>query len=153
MTLNNDKTEALVVGSRKRVGVSQNNHSRVGSHNISFKSHVKGLRVYIDATLSVSKHIDHISRSAYLKIRWISSVRRLLTRKAAVQLMCSFVLSRLDSCNSLLSDITSDQMYPRRKNSKLSSRSHFLLKQTWACYTTSQRASLAPGQRKDTCQG
>ena len=71
-------------------------HLRVGSHYISFKSHVKSLGVYIDATLSVAKHIDRISRSAYLEIRRISSVRHLLTRKATVQLMCSFVLSRLD---------------------------------------------------------
>ena len=96
----NDETEALVVGPRRRVSVSQDSHLRVGSHDISFKSHVKSLGVYIDATLSVAKHIDHISRSVYLEIRRISSVRHLLMRKATFQLMCSFVLSRLDYCNS-----------------------------------------------------
>ena len=73
------------------------------------------LMVPVPATLSMAKHTDHISRSAYLEIRRISSVRHLLTRKAAVQLMCSFVLSRLDHCNSLLIDITSDQMYCLQK--------------------------------------
>ncbi|WP_419585632.1 hypothetical protein, partial [Thiolapillus sp.] len=34
---------------------------------------------------------------------------------ATVPLMCSFVLSRLDYCNSLLIDITSDQMYRLQK--------------------------------------
>ena len=92
LKLNNDKTEALVVGSRRRINVSQDSHLRVGSHDISFKSHIKSLGVYIDATLSMVKHIDHISRSAYLEIRKISSVRH-LTRKATVQLMCSFVQS------------------------------------------------------------
>ena len=110
LKLNNDKTEALVVGSRRRVSVSQGSHLRVGSHNISFESHVKSLGVYIDANLSMAKHIDHISRSVYLEIRRISSVRHLLMRKATFQLMCSFVLSRLDYRNSLLIDITSDQM-------------------------------------------
>ena len=80
----NDETEALVVGPRRRVSVSQDSHLRVGSHDISFKSHVKSLGVHIDATLSMAKHIDHISRSAYLEIRRISSVRHLLTRKATV---------------------------------------------------------------------
>ena len=79
--------------------MSQDSHLRVGSHDISFKSHVKSLGVYIDATLAMDKHIDHISRSAYLEIRRINSVRHLLTRKATVQLMCSFVLSRSDYCN------------------------------------------------------
>ena len=47
----------------------QDNHLRVGSHYISFKSHVKSLGVYTDAILSIAKHIDHISRSAYLEMR------------------------------------------------------------------------------------
>ena len=95
--------------------MSQDSHLRVGSHDISFKSHVKCLGVYIDATLSMAKHIDHFSHSAYLEIRRISSVCHLLMRKATVQLMCSFVLSRLDYCNSLLIDITSDQMFRLQK--------------------------------------
>ena len=45
LKLNNDKTEALVNGSRRRVNVSQDNNLRVGSQNISFKSHVKSLGV------------------------------------------------------------------------------------------------------------
>ena len=60
LKLNNDTTEALVVGSHGRVSVSQDIRLRVGSHNISFKSHVKSLGVYIEATLSMAKHIDHI---------------------------------------------------------------------------------------------
>ena len=57
------------------------------------------------------KHADHISRSSYLEIRRISSIRHLLTTKATVQLMCSFVLfSRLDYCNSLFVDINCDQL-------------------------------------------
>ena len=84
LKLNNDKTEALVVGFRRGVSVSQDSHVRVGSHGISFKSHVKTLGVYIDATLSMAKHIDHIGRSAHLEIRRISSVRHFLTSKATV---------------------------------------------------------------------
>ena len=100
---------------RGRVSVSQNSHLRVGSHGISFKSHVKSLGVYIDVTLSMAKQIDQISRSAYLEIRRISSVHHLLTRKSTVQPMCSFVPKRLDYYNSLLIDITSDQMYRLQK--------------------------------------
>ena len=41
LKLNNDKTEALLVGPRKKVSVSQENHLRVGNHDISTKDHVK----------------------------------------------------------------------------------------------------------------
>ena len=74
--------------------------------------------------VSMAKHIDHISHSAYLEIRRISSVHHLLMRKATVQLMCSFVLSRLDYCNSLLIDITSDQMYSLQKIQNHAARVH-----------------------------
>ena len=69
------------------------------------------LGVYIDATLSMAKHIDDITRSAYLEIIKISSISHLLMRKATAQLMCSSVLGRLGYCNSFLIDITADQMY------------------------------------------
>ena len=125
LKLNNDKTEAFVVGSRGRVSVSQENHLRVGSHDISFKSHIKSLGVCIDATLSMAKHTDHNSRSACLEIRRISSIRNFPTGKATAQPMCSFFLSRLDYCNSLLIDITTDHMYRLQKKSELCSKSRF----------------------------
>ena len=40
LKLNNDKTEALLVGSCRRVSVSQDNHLGVGYH-ILFQAHVK----------------------------------------------------------------------------------------------------------------
>ena len=43
LKLNNDKTETLVVGFCRRVRVSQDDHLRVDSHDISFKSYVKSL--------------------------------------------------------------------------------------------------------------
>ena len=95
--------------------MSQDSHLRVGSHDISFKSHSKASG-FTYSTLSMAMHIDHTSRSAYLEIRRISSVRHLLTRKVTVQIVCSFVLSRLDYCNTLLIGITSDQMHRLQNN-------------------------------------
>ena len=77
--------------------------------------HVKNLRVYTDATLSMLKHTDHISHLAYIEIRRISSVCHLLTTKATAQLLCSLVFSWLDYCNSLFIDINCDQMYRLQK--------------------------------------
>ena len=93
LKLNNEKTEAFLGGSRRMLRVSEDKHLRVGDRDISFKFHVKNVGVYFDATLSVVKHVDHISRSAYLEIRRISSIRHLLTTKAAAQLMFWVVFS------------------------------------------------------------
>ena len=89
------------------ISVPHDDHLRAGNYDSSFKGHVKHLGVSTDATV----YTDHISRSAYLEIRRISSIRHLLATKATAQLMCSFVLSRLDYDNSLLIDINCDQMY------------------------------------------
>ena len=45
LKLNNDKNEALVVGSRGRVSVSQDSKLSVGSHDISFKKPCRTFRV------------------------------------------------------------------------------------------------------------
>ena len=111
LKLISDKTPALLAGSRRIVSMSKDNHLGVGNYDNFFKGRVKNLGVYTDATLCMVKHIDHISRSAYLKIRRIRSIRHLLTTKAAPQLMCSFVLNWLDYCISLLIDINCDPMY------------------------------------------
>ena len=68
LKLNDNKTEALVTGSLRKISVTQDNHLRVVSHDISFESHVKSLGAYIEATLFMAKHIDRISCSAYLEI-------------------------------------------------------------------------------------
>ena len=95
--------------------MSQDNHLRVGSNDISFKSRGESLGIYIDATLSMAKNTDHISHSVYLEIKKIGSIRHLLMKKATAQLMYSFILSCLDNCNSLLINITADQMYRLQK--------------------------------------
>ena len=54
----------------------------------------------------MEQHISHLCRSAYFAMRQIASIRRYLTeKKTTVQLMCSFVLSRLDYCNATLAGL------------------------------------------------
>ena len=51
----------------------------------------------------MEKHVTNICRSAYIEIRRISNIRHYLTIDATKTLLCAFVLSKLDYCNSLLS--------------------------------------------------
>ena len=77
LKLNNDKTEALVVGSRRRVSVSQDSHLRVGSHDIPCKSHVKSLGVYMTLpcqwqSILITLVVQQILRSKELALFAIS---------------------------------------------------------------------------------
>ena len=103
LKLNDDKTEALSIKSRKPLPTTQPSSIRVGSSDILFSPCARNLGFMLSDDLSLDKHISHICRSAYLEIRKISSIRQYLTIQATKTLVSAFVLSKLDYCNSLLS--------------------------------------------------
>ena len=105
LKLNDEKTEAMLVGSRQAINLTDAESIQIGGKNILLNPHVKNLGVFIDNTLSMEQHISHLCRSAYLAMRQIASIRRYLTEKNTVQLVCSFVLSRLDYCNATLAGL------------------------------------------------
>ena len=123
LNLNDEKNEALVFGSCMRISVSQDNHVSVGNHDISLKIHFKSLRVYINATLSMATQIDNICRSAYVRIRGVSSIRHLLTRRS----QSLGLLQLFTHWHHFRSNV------PSPKNSKSCSQSRFWQKQTRAC--------------------
>ena len=51
----------------------------------------------------MEKHVTNVCRSAYVEIGRISNICYYLTTDATETLVCAFVLSKLDYCNSLLS--------------------------------------------------
>ena len=63
----------------------------------------KNLGVTLTNNLSMEKHVSNICRSAYIEIQRISNIHHYLTIDATKTLLCAFVLSKLDYCNSLLS--------------------------------------------------
>ena len=67
----------------------------------------KNLGVTLSSNLSMEKHVTNICRSAYVEIRRISNIRHYLNIDATKTLVCAFVLSKLDYCNSLLSSCPS----------------------------------------------
>jgi hypothetical protein len=71
--------------------------------SIPLSSEAKNLGVILDTTLSMQKHIS--CRTCYFQLRGIASVRYYLTTDAAVKLITSTILSRLDYCNSLLAGL------------------------------------------------
>ena len=75
----------------------------IGDTDILFSLQAKNLGVTLANNLSVEKHVTNICRSAYIEIWRISNIRHYLTIDATKPLLCAFVLSKLDYCNSLLS--------------------------------------------------
>jgi hypothetical protein len=105
LKLNDDKTEALVVGSRSYSNLINSQSLEIGGNCNPFKTCVKDLGVYLDNTLSMHHHISHLCRSSFLALRRIGSIRSYLTESTTAQLVSSFITSRLDYCNATLAGL------------------------------------------------
>ena len=110
LKLNDDKTEAMTVETRFRSSVSCDQQLKVCDYKIPFKPLVKRHGVFLDSSLTMSKQVSNLCRTAYLEIRSLGIIRPFLTKKAITQPVCSRILNRLDYCNSLLAGTTSEQM-------------------------------------------
>ena len=103
LQLNDDKTELMFV--------TKSNHPDLPSAvtindcSVSISTSVRSLGVILDQSLSFEKQVSNICKIAYLELRRISSVRHLLSTDATKTLICAFVLSRIDYCNSLLAGL------------------------------------------------
>ena len=79
----------------------------VGCVSVPLSDSLKNLGVALDFHLTMKTHVSNLVRSANFELCGISSICHLLSTDATKTLVSAFVLSRLDYCNSLLSEILS----------------------------------------------
>ena len=115
LKLNPRKTELIPIASQRNLNDLDINMASVDGHNIMFSSGAKDLGVYIDNTLSMQKHISTVCKSAYYELRRISQIKSYLPLHCIEQLVCCFVLSRLDYCNSTLAGLPSKSLEKLQK--------------------------------------
>ena len=109
--LNEHKTQFLwLIPKRFSKSDSLPHSIPLNGSEIPVSSFARNLGVYLDNNLSLDKQVSSICKAAYLHLRRISCIRQHLTNEAANTLVCAFVLSRLDYCNSLLSSLPQYQL-------------------------------------------
>ena len=101
LKLNCDKTEAILF-SKHHHSTSLPTSITLGHSTIDFSDTVRDLGVYLDSDLSMKQQITKLCQAAYIELKRISSIRPFLTEEATKTLVSSYVLSRLDYCNSVL---------------------------------------------------
>ena len=116
LKLNDEKTEVILFHSKhKKLPQSCPNSVIIGKTEVTFSKQVRNLGVTFTDSFDMNVHINNICRSAYCELRKISSVRHLLTTDATINLVCCYVLSKLDYCNSLLSNLSKYQINKLQK--------------------------------------
>ena len=108
LKINNEKTEILLCGPKKYVESSDCDHICIEGENISFADNARNLGVYFDCTFSMEHHVKQLCKSLFFELRKISHMRAFLNEASLQKLITSFVLSRMDYCNSLLVNLPND---------------------------------------------
>ena len=83
---------------------------KIGDCSITPSSEVKGLGVKLDRHLTFKTHIGIICRLASRSIHHIGKNRNFLSKSSTERLIHAFVLSKLDSCNSILHGLPSFEL-------------------------------------------
>ena len=122
LKLNTNKTEVMPVGSASCLESVDSECANIGGNSVPFKTSVKYLRVHLDKTLSMQKHICSVCCASFLELRRIASIRPYLSQSAAARLVAA-VVSRLDYCNSIFLGLPADQIAPLQRVQNNAARS------------------------------
>ena len=109
---------------------------------LNFQKKVKNLGVYFDNALTMESHVNHLCKCLHLELRKIHQMSAVLDTNSIKQLVVSYMFSKLDYCNVLLSHIPQElidklqkiQNHAARLITKTPVRSHItpsLIKLHW----------------------
>lgn len=101
LTLNQDKTELVVISSKYRPGLSLD-YIRVGEEVIKSSKKARNLGVGFDQCLDFKEHVKITCKSAFFRIRSIDKIRRYLSQSSTETIAHAYITSRLDYCNAVL---------------------------------------------------
>ena len=110
LKMNDDKTELMCVGSKSKLCKTNLSTMAFSDCEITFAKSVRNLGVYMDESLTMESHVNHMCKALYLQLRRISKIRPFLSADTTNKLAIAFILSRLDYCNSLLAGLSEDKL-------------------------------------------
>ena len=112
LKMNDDKTELIAIGTKSMINQVTLNLTPVSisGYDIPFSQSARDLGVFIDETLSMDVHIKYLCRILFCQLRRLGKIRPFLSTDAANKLAVSFILTRLDYCNSLLAGLPDNKL-------------------------------------------
>ena len=109
LQLNNSKTETLHFSSRFRSSTDLL-PAMIGDSVVDYCTEARSLGVVFDSELRMKVHVSNICRAGWSFIYRIGKIRSYLDEPATLKLIHAFVTSRIDSCNSLLIGLPTNEL-------------------------------------------
>ena len=102
LLLSDDKTEFLMIGTKKQLAKGNVDRILIGDCVIRPKGVVKNLGTWLDSTRLMNSHVNNTCSNALYYLYNIRKIRKYFSRQSTETLIRAFVLSRVDYCNILL---------------------------------------------------
>ena len=107
LKLDPDKTEFIIFGlKRQRDKLKACFQFDILGRPLYPVDSIKNLGVWFDSYFSLSKHVQNVCKSCFVKLHDFRHVRRFLTHDVSVLVAVALVSSRLDYCNSLFRSLS-----------------------------------------------
>ncbi|PVD31415.1 hypothetical protein C0Q70_06827 [Pomacea canaliculata] len=104
LKLNDEKTEAMLCGSKLSLSKVSLDSTQVGQARIPLSSSVRNLGLYVDNLLTMSDHVSSVVKACYFHIRTLGRLRPILNKKTAnavaVSLICDIAFRFLQFIES-----------------------------------------------------
>ena len=115
MKINPDKTEILLLRPPTLNNEVIINGILYREQCIRFSDSVKNVGVYIDNNMNMDKHVNTVVSHCYKILKDIGRIKRFLSRQRLEQLIHAIISHRLDYCNSVLINISKENIFKLQK--------------------------------------
>ena len=110
LMLNSSKSEFMWCASPRRVHLIDRSPFVLPDGPVSASSSVRNLRAYFDESMSMVENVNRLVRSCFYQLHRVRFTQRSLTTMAATRLMNSFIITRVDYCNSIFAGLPKQQL-------------------------------------------
>jgi hypothetical protein len=111
LVLNPKKCELIIFSSTRNATTGILDSSLLlDDCRLKASSAVRNLGILLDSNLNLNSHINNVRKQAFMYLRVISKVRRLISKKHSALLVDSLALSRINFCVSLFTGLPKKQL-------------------------------------------
>jgi hypothetical protein len=110
LKLNPSKSEFLWCTTFRRRHLLDGGTFNIGDSEVHPADTIRNLGVQFDSCMTMTAHVSQLVRGCFYQLRRIKTIRRFVPTSTAVILVNSFIVSRVDYCNSVLAGLPACQL-------------------------------------------